>query len=96
MAHGGLWCPTVTVQINDVSSWDNPRETDLLVLRLLECLQYVAVINAISACDVRIYALPATPDKVKGLRSKQRGEDTSSKYILNRLRRNKMIKNNPI
>jgi aldehyde oxidoreductase len=46
---------------------------------------HMAVINAINnACGVRIYALPATPDKVKAaLEAKQRGEDmTPPKYFL--------------
>jgi aldehyde oxidoreductase len=46
---------------------------------------HMAVINAINnACGVRIYALPATPDKVKaGWEAKQRGEDlTPPKYFL--------------
>jgi aldehyde oxidoreductase len=46
---------------------------------------HMAVINAIhSACGVRIYSLPATPDKVKAaLDAKQRGEDlTPPKYFL--------------
>lgn len=46
---------------------------------------HMAVINAInSACGVRVYALPATPDKVKaGWEAKQRGENlTPPKYYL--------------
>jgi len=46
---------------------------------------HMAVINAISnACGVRVYSLPATPDKVKaGWEAKQRGEDlTPPKYYL--------------
>jgi len=46
---------------------------------------HMAVINAISnACGVRVYSLPATPDKVKaGWEAKQRGEDlTPEKYFL--------------
>jgi aldehyde oxidoreductase len=46
---------------------------------------HMAVINAIDdACGVRVYALPATPDKVKaGWEAKQRGEDlTPPKYYL--------------
>ena len=45
----------------------------------------MAVINAINnACGVRVYALPATPDKVKaGWEKLQRGEDlTPPKYFL--------------
>jgi aldehyde oxidoreductase len=45
----------------------------------------MAVINAInSACGVRIFALPATPDKIKAaLEAKERGEDlTPPKYFL--------------
>ena len=53
-----------------------------------ECYQssgHMAVINAINnACGVRVYELPATPDKVKaGWEKKQRGEDlTPPKYYL--------------
>ncbi len=53
-----------------------------------ECYQssgHMAVINAINnACGVRVYSLPATPDKVKaGWEAKQRGEDlTPPKYFL--------------
>jgi aldehyde oxidoreductase len=46
---------------------------------------HMAVINAINnACGVRIYSLPATPEKVKaGWEAKQRGEDlTPAKYYL--------------
>ncbi len=46
---------------------------------------HMAVINAINnACGVRIYSLPATPDKVKAAwEAKQRGEDlTPEKYFL--------------
>ncbi len=46
---------------------------------------HMAVINAINnACGVRIYSLPATPDKVKAAwEAKQRGEDlTPPKYFL--------------
>ncbi len=50
-----------------------------------QCSGHMAVINAINnACGVRIYALPATPDKVKAAyEAKQRGEDlTPPKYYL--------------
>jgi aldehyde oxidoreductase len=46
---------------------------------------HMAVVNAVNdACGVRVYALPATPDKVKaGLEKKRRGEDlTPPKYFL--------------
>jgi aldehyde oxidoreductase len=46
---------------------------------------HMAVINAINnACGVRVYALPATPEKVKaGWEARQRGEDlTPPKYYL--------------
>jgi aldehyde oxidoreductase len=46
---------------------------------------HMAVINAINnACGVRVFSLPATPDKVKaGWEAKQRGEDlTPEKYFL--------------
>jgi len=45
----------------------------------------MAVINAINnACGVRVYALPATPDKIKaGLEQKAKGEDlTPPAYYL--------------
>jgi aldehyde oxidoreductase len=50
-----------------------------------QCSGHMAVINAIdNACGARIYALPATPEKVKAAyRKKQRGEDlTPPKYYL--------------
>ena len=53
-----------------------------------ECFQssgHMAVINAINnACGVRVYALPATPDKVKaGWEKLQKGEDlTPEPYFL--------------
>ncbi|SHI21403.1 aldehyde oxidoreductase [Sporobacter termitidis DSM 10068] len=50
-----------------------------------QCSGHMAVINAISsACGARVYALPATPDKVKAAYDKkQRGEDiTPPKYFL--------------
>jgi len=50
-----------------------------------QCSGHMAVINAINdACGVRVYDLPATPDKVKtGWERKQRGEDlTPPKYYL--------------
>ena len=50
-----------------------------------QCSNHMAVINAIrDACGVRVYALPATPDKVKGgYEALQRGEDlTPAKYYL--------------
>ncbi len=69
-----------------------------------ECFQssnHMAVINAINnACGVRVYALPATPDKVKaGWEAKQRGEDlTPKKYFLGSDFEDEleMIKNNPL
>ena len=50
-----------------------------------QCSAHMAVINAINnACGVRVYALPATPDKVKaGWEKLQKGEDlTPPKYFL--------------
>ena len=50
-----------------------------------QCSGHVAVINAINnACGARIYALPATPAKVKeAYEKKQKGEDlTPPKYFL--------------
>jgi aldehyde oxidoreductase len=52
---------------------------------VFQCSNHMAVINAINnACGVRVYALPATADKVKaGWEAKQRGEDlTPPKYFL--------------
>ncbi len=62
---------------------------------------HMAVINAINnACGVRIYALPATPDKIKaGWEAKQRGEDlTPPKYFLGSdfEEELEMIKANPV
>jgi aldehyde oxidoreductase len=62
---------------------------------------HMAVINAINnACGVRVYALPATPDKVKaGWEAKQRGEDlTPPKYYLGTAFEEEleMIKANPL
>jgi aldehyde oxidoreductase len=62
---------------------------------------HMAVINAINnACGVRIYSLPATPDKVKaGWEAKQRGEDlTPPKYFLGSdfEEELEMIKSNPL
>ena len=50
-----------------------------------QCSNHMAVVNAISdACGARVYALPATPAKVKAAYdAKQRGEDTTPpKYFL--------------
>ncbi|MDR1329703.1 MAG: molybdopterin-dependent oxidoreductase [Oscillospiraceae bacterium] len=52
---------------------------------VFQCSNHMAVINAINnACGARVYALPATPDKVKDAYDrKQRGEDlTPPKYYL--------------
>jgi aldehyde oxidoreductase len=52
---------------------------------VFQCSNHMAVINAINnACGVRVYALPATPDKVRaGWEARQRGEDlTPPKYFL--------------
>ena len=52
---------------------------------VFQSCNHMAVINGINdACGVRVYALPATPDKVKaGWEAKQRGEDlTPPKYFL--------------
>ncbi|MDR0490143.1 MAG: molybdopterin-dependent oxidoreductase [Oscillospiraceae bacterium] len=62
---------------------------------------HVAVINAINnACGVRVYELPATPDKIKaGLEKVQRGEDlTPPKYYLGTDFEDELeiIKNNPL
>mgnify|MGYP001060462276 FL=1 len=62
---------------------------------------HMAVINAINnACGVRVYALPATPDKVKaGWEAKQRGEDlTPPRYYLGTdfEEEMEMIKANPV
>jgi len=50
-----------------------------------QCCNHMAVINAINnACGVRVYDLPAKPEKVKsGWERKQKGEDlTPEKYFL--------------
>jgi aldehyde oxidoreductase len=62
---------------------------------------HVAVINAINnACGVRVYELPAAPDKVKaGLEKLRRGEDlTPPKYFLGTDFEDELeiIKNNPM
>jgi len=62
---------------------------------------HMAVINAISnACGVRIYDLPATPDKVRAaLEKKEKGEDmTPPKYYLGPDFEDELefIKNNPV
>jgi len=62
---------------------------------------HMAVINAINnACGVRVYDLPATPDKVKsGYEKKQKGEDlTPPKYYLGPDFEDTLesIKNNPL
>jgi len=62
---------------------------------------HMAVINAINdACGVRIYDLPATPDKVKSaLEKKQRGEDlTPPQYYLGPDFEEELefIRNNPV
>ena len=52
---------------------------------VFQCCNHMAVINAINnACGVRVYDLPATPDKIKaGLEKVQKGEDlTPPKYYL--------------
>ncbi|MCL1834875.1 MAG: molybdopterin-dependent oxidoreductase [Oscillospiraceae bacterium] len=62
---------------------------------------HVAVINSINnACGVRVYDLPATPEKIKaGLEKVQRGEDqTPPKYYLGTDFEDELelIKNNPL
>ena len=68
---------------------DNPRPAgphgSCGCSEVFQSSNHMAVINAVNnACGVRIYALPATPDKVKaGWEAKQRGEDlTPPKYYL--------------
>ena len=66
-----------------------------------QCSGHMAVINAINnACGVRVYDLPATPDKVKaGYEKKQRGDDlTPPKYYLGVDFEDEMefIRNNPL
>jgi aldehyde oxidoreductase len=68
---------------------------------VFQCSNHMAVINAINnACGVRIYSLPATPDKVKaGYEARQRGEDlTPPKYYLGSELDEELeyIRNNPI
>lgn len=104
----GCGIPTIDMipdEMNVILLEDNPRETGPHgSCGCSECFQssgHMAVINAINdACGVRIYALPATPDKVKAaLEAKQRGEDlTPPKYYLGTdfEEEMEMIKNNPI
>jgi aldehyde oxidoreductase len=87
----GCGVPTIDVIPDDINLIfvENPRPAGPHgSCGCSECYQssgHMAVINAINnACGVRVYALPATPDKVKaGWEAKQRGEDlTPPKYFL--------------
>jgi len=104
----GCGIPTIDMipdDMNIILLEDNPRKTGPHgSCGCSECFQssgHMAVINAINnACGVRIYALPATPEKVKAAyEAKQRGEDlTPPKYYLGTdfEEEMEMIKNNPI
>ena len=83
--------PTIDMIPDDINLIfvENPRESGPHgSCGCSECYQssgHMAVINAINnACGVRIYSLPATPDKVKAAwEAKQKGEDlTPPKYYL--------------
>jgi aldehyde oxidoreductase len=87
----GCGIPTIDMIPDDINLVfvENPRKTGPFgSCGCSECYQssgHMAVINAIAnACGVRIYDLPATPDKVKAAYEKlQRGEDlTPPKYFL--------------
>ncbi|NLO47714.1 MAG: molybdopterin-dependent oxidoreductase [Clostridiales bacterium] len=87
----GCGIPTIDVIPDDINLIfvENPRATGPHgSCGCSECYQssgHMAVINAINnACGVRVYSLPATPDKIKaGLEAKSRGEDlTPPKYFL--------------
>jgi aldehyde oxidoreductase len=87
----GCGIPTIDMVPDDfnVIFVENPRATGPHgSCGCSECFQssgHMAVINAINnACGARVYALPATPDKVKAAYdAKQRGEDlTPPKYFL--------------
>lgn len=87
----GCGIPTIDMIPDDINLIfvENPRKTGPHgSCGCSECYQssgHMAVINAINnACGVRIYSLPATPDKVKAaLEAKKRGEDlTPPKYYL--------------
>jgi aldehyde oxidoreductase len=87
----GCGIPTIDVIPDDINLIfvENPRPTGPHgSCSCSECYQssgHMAVINAINnACGVRVYSLPATPDKVKaGLEAISRGEDlTPPKYYL--------------
>ncbi len=87
----GCGTPTIDVVPDDITLQflETPRRAgphgSSGCSEVFQSCNHMAVINAINnACGVRIYALPATPDKVKaGWEAKQRGEDlTPPKYFL--------------
>lgn len=87
----GCGIPTIDVVPDDINLIfvENPRpngpQGSCGCSEVFQSSNHMAVINAINnACGVRIYSLPATPDKVKaGWGAKQRGEDlTPEKYFL--------------
>jgi aldehyde oxidoreductase len=87
----GCGTPTIDVVPDDISLefLETPRPAgphgSSGCSEVFQSCNHMAVINAINnACGVRVYALPATPDKVKaGWEAKQRGEDlTPPKYFL--------------
>jgi aldehyde oxidoreductase len=105
MAYCGV--PTCNVIPDDynVIFVENPRPNgphgSCGCAEVFQCSNHMAVINAINnACGVRIYSLPATPDKVKaGWAALQRGEDlTPPKYFLGSEFEDELedIRNNPI
>jgi aldehyde oxidoreductase len=103
----GCGIPTVDVIPDDINLifQETPRPAgphgSCGCSEVFQSSNHMAVINAINdACGVRIYSLPATPDKVKaGWEAKQRGEDlTPPKYYLGTdfEEELEMIKANPI
>jgi aldehyde oxidoreductase len=87
----GCGIPTVDVVPDDINLIfiENPRPAgphgSCGCSEDFQCSGHMAVINAIAnACGVRIYDLPATPDRVKATWEKiQKGEDTApEKYYL--------------
>jgi aldehyde oxidoreductase len=87
----GCGIPTVDVIPDDINVvfLETPRPAgphgSCGCSEVFQSSNHMAVINAINnACGVRVYSLPATPEKVKaGWEAKERGEDpTPPKYYL--------------
>ena len=82
-------CETIPDDFNVIFLENNPRPNgphgSSGCAEVFQCSNHMAVINAINnACGVRIYDLPAKPEKIKAAwEAKQRGEDlTPPKYFL--------------